>query len=135
MNESWYQKGLRFECKRCGGCCRGEPGYVWLSGPEAIAVAGFLGMTVVAFDEQFCRRLGERTSLIEKTNGDCVFWEHTIGCSIYPVRPTQCRTFPFWKQNVSSDTSWKTLAKRCPGVGHGKLYKAEEIRKRIGKNT
>jgi len=25
-----YKDGLRFECQRCGSCCRGEPGVVWM---------------------------------------------------------------------------------------------------------
>ena len=132
MKETWYKKGLRFECKRCGECCRGEPGYVWISGPEAIAMAGFLSMAVAAFDQRYCRRVGDRTSLIEKDNGDCVFWERTIGCIVYPVRPSQCRTFPFWKQNISSDAAWKALAARCPGVGRGRLYNSDQIGKKLG---
>ena len=28
----WYRDGLRFECTRCGACCTGAPGYVWVTG-------------------------------------------------------------------------------------------------------
>ena len=26
----WYRDGLRFTCTRCGNCCTGAPGYVWV---------------------------------------------------------------------------------------------------------
>ena len=28
--EPWYRDGLRFACTRCGACCTGAPGYVWV---------------------------------------------------------------------------------------------------------
>jgi Fe-S-cluster containining protein len=31
---SWFKDGLRFECQRCGRCCRGEPGVVWVNKQE-----------------------------------------------------------------------------------------------------
>jgi Fe-S-cluster containining protein len=133
--ETWYSRGLKFECTRCGACCRGEPGYVWVSGPEVIGIAGFLGSSVAAVESTYLRQVGARVSLIEKANGDCAFWEKGIGCRIYPVRPSQCRTFPFWKQNVAAEDAWQRLQKRCPGIGQGKLFKAEEIRKRAEKKS
>ena len=31
MSEPFYAEGLRFSCERCSACCRGEPGYVFLT--------------------------------------------------------------------------------------------------------
>lgn len=126
----WFEKGLRFECKGCGKCCRSEPGYVWVSEPETISIAGFIGVSVETFNDRCVRKVKSRFSLREKPNGDCIFWEHGIGCRIYPVRPTQCRTFPFWKDNIESPDAWKQTGERCIGVGHGKLFRAHEVRKR-----
>ena len=35
MAEPWYRDGLRFECTRCGHCCTGAPGYVWVDAAPA----------------------------------------------------------------------------------------------------
>ena len=127
----WYAKGLRFECQKCGACCRGEPGYVWVEQAEVIGIAGFLSETPESVERSYARRVGGKTSLLEKPNGDCIFWEQGIGCRIYPVRPTQCRTFPFWKRNIESEGAWQRTAERCPGVGKGKLYTNHDIQRRL----
>ncbi len=126
----WFEKGLKFECTKCGKCCRGEPGFVWVNGAEIVSIAGFLGVGLETLESSCIRRAGERMTLREKPNGDCVFWENGIGCRIYPVRPTQCRTWPFWKQNITTPQAWRRVSERCQGIGRGKTYRAEEIRKR-----
>lgn len=126
----WFEKGLKFECTKCGKCCRGEPGHVWVSGAEMVSIAGFLGMSLDVLEFECSRKVGARIGLLEKPNGDCVFWENGIGCRVYPVRPVQCRTFPFWKASIVSPQAWSRVSERCEGVGRGKLYRAEEIRKR-----
>lgn len=122
----WYQAGLRFECQRCGGCCRGEPGYVWVRDPEIVAIARLLDLAREETMRRYVRQVFGDYSLVEHDNGDCVFWSPN-GCLIYPVRPTQCRTFPFWDENVRSPQGWETAARRCPGVNSGRLHTREEI--------
>ncbi|MFW6164080.1 MAG: YkgJ family cysteine cluster protein, partial [Planctomycetota bacterium] len=89
MAKRWYEAGLRFECRRCGQCCRGEPGYVWVSDPEIVAIARLLNLPRDQALARYCRVVFGDVSLIERPNGDCVFWTPE-GCRIYPVRPTQC---------------------------------------------
>ena len=122
----WYADGLRFECQRCGQCCGGAPGVVWVTPDEGEAIASYLGITVKNFYETYTRRVAKRISLTEKPNGDCVMMGPD-GCTIYAVRPVQCRTFPFWPWNLKSPADWDALAKECPGVNKGKLYSYEEI--------
>src|SRR5438105_3224904 len=38
-SEPWYQDGLRFSCTRCGHCCTGEPGFVWVCAAARAALA------------------------------------------------------------------------------------------------
>ncbi|NOX37052.1 MAG: YkgJ family cysteine cluster protein [Calditrichaeota bacterium] len=59
-------------------------------------------------------------------NGACIFFDGQ-GCQIYPVRPLQCRTYPFWPEHLKSAYRWKMVARQCPGVNRGRLYSAEEI--------
>jgi uncharacterized protein len=122
---NWYQNGLKFECTKCGHCCTGGPGYVWIKVEDMHRIAEFLGIRVREFTNKYVRKIGERYSLIEARNEDCIFYES--GCKIYPVRPTQCRTFPFWKENLEKPGNWQQSAKNCEGMNQGKFYSEEEI--------
>jgi len=122
----WYEKGLCFQCRQCGSCCGKDEGYIWVTRDEIVRLAEFLSLTVEDFSRQFLRRCGRRHSLIEKTNYDCCMLERGR-CRIYPVRPVQCRTYPFWKEVVSSPDAWAAESARCPGINQGPLYIRQEI--------
>lgn len=70
---------------------------------------------------------GGETVLKLKPNGDCIFWDD--GCTVYPVRPRQCRTFPFWPENLESPEAWRELKTFCHGVDSGRLYPLSEIQR------
>ena len=125
--ERWYGDGLRFECSRCGKCCTGAPGYVWVTREETQAIASKMGLAVEEFRDAYVYREGSRYSLIERANGDCIFWNRESGCVVYDVRPAQCRTYPFWPESLKTRRAWAGVTKECPGVGHGRLYSLEEI--------
>ena len=122
---AWYKDGLRFECTQCGNCCTGAPGYVWLSTAEIYRIAEFLKMRERDFVKQYVRKVDQRLSLVELPNGNCIFYEN--GCKVYPVRPSQCRTFPFWKNIVATPASWERAASECPGMNSGKDFSKVEI--------
>ena len=133
-SEKWYQEGLRFECTRCGNCCSGDPGYVWVTKEEIRRIAKFLGPRDAWLDKAKLRRVGIRYSLTERPGGDCIFLERENGksaCSIHPVRPLQCRTWPFWNVNLKSPAAWDQSAERCPGMDQGPHHdfvRIEEVR-------
>jgi hypothetical protein len=131
-NEAWFEGGLRFSCRRCGSCCTGEPGYVFLRSQDAASIAAFLGLGEEAFCEAYTRKSDGRTSLSEEEDGRCVFFT-TRGCRIYAVRPVQCRTFPFWSWHLSRPENWDEAARECPGMGNGKLHSREEIKERLSR--
>ena len=124
-SKPWYREGLSFSCTRCGDCCTGSPGYVWVEREEIEELAKFLGLSPAKFGERYLRKVGRRYSLLEKPGGDCVFFDN--GCTVYPARPVQCRTFPFWRGNLKSERAWDEIAGECPGIGKGKFYAAEDI--------
>ena len=129
----WYKNGVRFGCTGCGKCCTGQPGYVWVSEKEIEAIAEHLKLSVKDFGMRFLRLVSGRHSLVEfKKNHDCVFLKEKQ-CSIYPVRPVQCRTFPFWKRTLSSPEAWATTAMDCEGINHpdAPLVPIEEIEKQL----
>jgi Fe-S-cluster containining protein len=131
MDDVWYADGLAFRCTRCGKCCTGEPGVVWVNDDEVDALAAFRGEQPAEFTELYTRIVGGRRSLREKANGDCVFWDRAAGCTVYPERPRQCRTWPFWHSNLATPEDWAETQRRCPGAGQGELISVEEITRRI----
>jgi Fe-S-cluster containining protein len=128
----WYHEGLQFECSQCGRCCGGAPGYVWVNADEIAVMAKNLGLSRGLFETSFVYTVrGRKKSLKELPNYDCVlFDEKKRGCKVYEDRPIQCRTWPFWGQNLKSPKTWAATAKRCPGCNRGKLYTLEEIEER-----
>jgi Fe-S-cluster containining protein len=131
MAEPWYKDGLRFTCSRCGHCCTGEPGYVWTTDEDLKAIAEFRGESVEEVRALFTRWTDRGRTLREKPNGDCVFYDRKVGCTVYPVRPPQCRTWPFWESNLATPEEWEHTCQVCPGSGKGELIPVEEITRRL----
>lgn len=131
MPDPWYQEGLKFECSKCGHCCTGAPGFVWVTDDEVADIARHRGETPEQTEAQFTRMVTRGRSLREKRNGDCIFYDKEAGCTIYPVRPQQCRTWPFWESNVETPQAWKRTCEVCPGSGRGELISVEEITRRL----
>lgn len=132
----WYRDGLRFECTQCGNCCTGSPGYVWVSDEEIAAIADYLDKPVGEIRLLYARPARGKVSLNEYANGDCVFFDpQGRGCTIYPVRPQQCRTWPFWEANVETPQAWEQTRRRCPGAGQGELITLDEISLRLGERA
>ncbi len=130
-DEPWYHAGLRFECTQCGHCCTGTPGYVWVDDEEIAAIAKFLNEPLEQTTAIHSRSAHRGRTLRENANGDCVFYDKAVGCTIYSVRPKQCRTWPFWGSNIKTPQTWQHTCEICPGSGQGALIPSEEIVKRM----
>ena len=130
MSENWYRDGLRFQCTRCGNCCTGPPGVVWVTQDEIEAIAEYRGEPYAEVHAMYTRIVGRQRSLRERENGDCVFYDRAQGCTIYPVRPRQCQTWPFWDSNLKSEHAWKQTCETCPGAGQGDLIPEQDITRR-----
>ena len=122
------RNGVRFACTQCGACCTGAPGRVRLTPAEWTAIKKFLGGPEA--ESRYLRNPEPPLQLREKENGDCVFYENG-GCRIHPVKPSQCRTYPFWFANVRSEAAWAETRRACPGIGEGPLIPPEEILKQV----
>lgn len=143
----WYGDGLSFSCTQCGNCCTGPSGYVWFDDDEARAMADYLKIDIAEFYSKYTARALGRRTLTEvrrdKRHYDCVFLTETGAgkrvCSVYPVRPTQCQTWPFWPSNMKSRRAWDDAAESCPGMRDPEARGAgfvpiEEVRVRMATN-
>lgn len=103
MNEKELQSKIEneFECQRCNECCR-KPGYVYLREEEVQPIADFLKKDARVFMDEFCEIVDRRRIVLKKKEGEtCIFLEDS-GCQIHPVKPSQCRDFPFrWNTPAS----------------------------------
>ncbi len=132
MTAFYEPDGLPFECTACGDCCTGDPGYVWVNDDEIARLAAHLGLTPAAFEAEHVRKVGSRRSLFERMSGDCVLFDPaTRRCTVYEARPVQCRTWPFWSDNLASPEAWEETCEVCPGSGRGPLVPVQAIRARL----
>ncbi len=105
-------------CKSCGGkCCGGKSGFIWINEAEISALARYFGLSKDRLKNAFMIKINGRYSLIEKPfeNGyACVFFDTKHkNCSIYELRPAQCKSFPFWHYFLENLDELKA---QCPGV-------------------
>lgn len=131
----WYTDGLNFTCTQCGNCCTGSSGFVWVTDADLQAIAEYLDKPLGEIRLLHTRPARGKVSLTEFANGDCTFFDpRTRRCRIYPVRPGQCRTWPFWNMNLSTRQAWEQMCQGCPGAGQGELIPFEEIEHRRQQN-
>lgn len=112
---------LRFECQRgCTKCCE-VSGYVYFTEDDLRNAARFLGMSAKSFEKKYVYRTRHLLRM-RKPRGErqCHFLDKG-GCGIHPVKPTQCRLFPFWPELVEDRAEWRKTARYCPGIGKGEL--------------
>lgn len=132
-NKDWMKQGLRFECQQSGKCCtsHGEFGFVYLTKEDRAAMAKHLGITALEFRTKYCEKTDGIWHLIErKGQPDCLFLKGKQ-CSVYEARPTQCRTWPFWPDNMNAKTWTQEIAAFCPGVGKGPVRNLSEIEEQL----
>lgn len=122
----WWHDGVRFACQGSGKCCvsRGSYGFVYLTLEDRRRLAELLGVPTREFTRRYCDKTDGLFHLRE-TGLDCRFLEGNR-CGVYEARPTQCRTWPFWPENMSAK-AWSAIAAFCPGVGKGKPVPRERI--------
>ena len=111
---------------------------MWFTEDEGRALAADLGMAHDDFLRTHARTIDGRWSLNEHSTEhgfDCIFLDRTTQpgkalCRVYRSRPVQCRTWPFWDENLTSRRAWDNARRRtpCPGMGTGPLIPIEKIR-------
>ncbi len=133
IRKKFYHDGLLFGCQGDGKCCksRGEYGYVYLSFNDRRRLAAHFKITLRQFTEQYAEKEDGRYQL-KYADKDCPFFGNNQ-CMVYPSRPWQCRTWPFWPENMRKSVWESEVAGYCPGIGKGRVYSAEEIEEILAK--
>ena len=140
----------RFECTKCGACCRDEYLLVTVTGSDIAKIAAVLGfgpdemlkaldfyivsdgMTTPVGLERISSVATERglafMALKKMENGDCIFLKDDL-CMIHPVRPLVCKSFPFTFDESKGQRNWGLSAKKeiCPGLGTGSQVSETDI--------
>ncbi len=128
------EKGIRFECQGSGNCCvsRGTYGFVYLSKKDIKKLSDGFKTTEQNFVKKYCHKTDGFIHLkeLKKNNGNCIFLKNNK-CTVYKSRPIQCRTWPFWPENMNTKTWNNDIAKNCPGIGKGKVKRKKEILKQV----
>lgn len=107
------------QCSSCGGkCCIGKSGNIWITVQELSRLAKYLGVSFDELMQKYVEKRGYRFSIkeaqIDLGNYRCIFFDmEKKQCSIYNLRPRQCRTFPFWN-DLKDDIEY--LKNECIGV-------------------
>ena len=115
----WWSDGVRFECQETGRCCvsRGSYGFVYVTLEDRRRLARHLGLSTREFTTRHCIRTEGHFHLKDFTDA-CPYLEGKR-CGVYEARPTQCRTWPFWPENVKNESAWNKAARKCHGMNHG----------------
>ena len=131
----FYADGLRFECTQCGNCCKihGRYAYVYLIEKDVAAISTYLGLSEEEFLARYCE-MQDGWIVVRMDDPACPFLTEDNRCGIYPVRPKQCATWPFWEENLKEEVWEGPVKECCPGIGKGELVPAEEVL-RIARET
>ncbi len=120
-----WRRVKRWECIRCGWCCKNYD------------------VPVTVYDEERLRKYGDvfwRGKIgvyLKRVNGVCIFYDGS-GCSIYDDRPKACRLYPFYVMKRGEEEArfgnlYVYLDKNCRGIGRGR--RVEDLIPEIIKQT
>ena len=109
---------LQFSCIGCGICCK-EKGYVFFNDNDIINASELLKTSPLVFINKYLEYEENYGYYIRISDGEsCTFLDENNRCTINSAKPTQCKTFPYWKEYM--DKNGNLIAGKfnrpCPGV-------------------
>ncbi len=99
------QDGDRWQCIRCGTCCRAD------------------------FEDKWLDHIGTLHDRIDTTE-KCIhlrFEDHKYLCKIYKNRPNACRAFPFTLRKQNDDNYKLVIHAKCKGYGKGRIINIKHM--------
>jgi len=117
--EPFWSNGLSFGCTGCGKCCQND-GEAWLDTDEFVDLVDFLQLSQEEVLDKYIDKImggwvrlqNKVSSLIDASVADSCIMLQEDGktCSIYSVRPAQCRTYPYWPRLLYNESNWLSEA-------------------------
>ena len=102
-----------FTCTQCGECCKGYGG-TYVTAADIASMAEYLQVSKDEFEKRYCVLSGNRLLLTQRPDGYCIFWNRN--CTIHPVKPRMCRSWPFIESLLTDIVNWYIMADSCPGM-------------------
>ena len=129
----WEKEPLRFECQTgCFKCCT-KPGVVYFDKASIENASKILRISSELFRKEFLL-WDDGHWVHEVANGDPCAFLAPEGCSIHNGKPIQCRSYPFWKENMNTKKWNNEISKFCPGINKGGRISKKEIDKIINED-
>jgi Fe-S-cluster containining protein len=105
-----------FECQKCGYCCHqhGKYQYIYVTPTDVRRIASHLSLRPKIFRETYTKELPHGV-VLNFVMGNCVFYDEKKGCTVHPVKPRQCATWPYWPDNIEDGQFKPGVLKICKG--------------------
>ena len=92
-----------FKCQECGDCCKGYGG-TFITEKEIETIAAYIHTDPDTFVENYCQISGGKRILAQVGDMYCIFWDGL--CTIHPVKPRMCKTWPFIESILVDTSNW-----------------------------
>lgn len=125
MSSPWWMSGIPFSCQPdCGHCCDEPNGIVYLRPEDARVLASHHNLEVEEWLDLDCRQTLDGRFVLnsDPVTDVCIYLDGDKRCTVYDARPAQCRSFPFWAENLRSDRSWEKTVAECPGLSSQEAF-------------
>ncbi len=110
-----YPSGYDFKCQMCGTCCHyGNDEYIKITAKEKSRILRHLGISAKSLLQHYAKIVNGDIFLRRKQY-KCVFLIDN-GCLIQSIKPSQCKTWPFWKENVFKNRFKGSILRKCKGI-------------------
>ncbi|MGC2210821.1 MAG: YkgJ family cysteine cluster protein [Candidatus Korobacteraceae bacterium] len=111
---------MRFQCQPgCIACCE-QKGFVYLTCDDISRLAEHLEITCAEFRRRYLCGTAPLLRFRKQRHKQCPFLL-ADGCSVHPIKPLQCRSFPYWPELLASAGERREAATYCPGMNKGPL--------------
>ena len=81
---------------------------------EIETIAAYIHTDPDTFVENYCQISGGKRILAQVGDMYCIFWDGL--CTIHPVKPRMCKTWPFIESILVDTSNWYIMASLCPGI-------------------
>lgn len=120
-------EALRFECTQCGACCE-RPGVIYMEDEDIARIAEHLKISVEEVQSEMLTQEGGLWVIKVTRSRQCRFYVDKK-CTIHDIKPLQCKSYPFWPENVCTRADWLEVKPDCEGIDKGRSYDAETVRR------